>query len=315
MRDQSAQLAQSPAVAIINVERRNTGSVQLPNRGYQMKTASFAVPFVLLVGFALTAEAQNAGQATHWRLTIAAPESAFSDMKVRDGVRTLRYRNRTGVLSTTQWPLILRFESRRAVGFVAHATAEEQSREALVLKDPDDCLNLASLVEDLFLTAFDPACVGRAEDETYIEVQTDKFDTFELSDNRSTGNDAVRQRLVDDAYEDGVLLNTPYLALNQGQPTAVGPMTGGPASGDPNGPELDGYGYGADDDFASLVVMADVGGARIFDLDFNHVPGVIRNLAGFVNVVSVELLDGKGQTAITATTHPLAGLFEPIAVF
>jgi hypothetical protein len=45
------------------------------------------------------------------------------------------------------------------------------------------------------------------------------------------------------------------------------------------------------------------------------VQGVIRNLAGFVNVVSDELLDGKGQTVITATTHPLAGVFEPIAVF
>lgn len=280
-----------------------------------MKTASAMVALALLVGFALQAEAGTSSQAARGRLTIAAPESAVTDNKVRHGIRTLRYRNRIGVLPTTQWPLILRFESRTAVGFVAHVTAEEQSREALVLRDPDDCLNLASLVEDLLLPAFDPACTGLAEDETYIEVQTDKFDTFELSDNRSTGNDAVRQRLVDDAYEDEVLLNTPYLALNQGQIMAVGPMTGGPASGDPTGPELDGYGYGTDDDFASLVVMADIGGARIFDLDFNHVPGVIRNLAGFVNIVSAELLDGKGQTAITATTHPLAGLFEPIAVF
>jgi hypothetical protein len=228
---------------------------------------------------------------------------------------TLHYRNRVGVLSTTQWPLILRLESRTAVGFAASVTADQRKREALVLRDPDGCLNLASLVADLQLPAFDPDCSGLAEDETYVEVQTEKFDTFELVDNRQTGNDSLRERLVDDEYADGVLLNKPYLALKQNKPTEVGPKTGGPATGDPDRPELDGYGYGTDDDMASLVLMADIGGARVFDLDFNHAPGVIRNMAGFVNVVSAELLDGKGNTAITATTHPLAGLFEPIAVF
>lgn len=236
-------------------------------------------------------------------------------VRYRDQVKTYQYKNRSGALSTVQWPLIMRFESRTAEGFAESVTADGQKREALVLEDPDGCLNLASLVGDLLLPSFDPDCAGLPEDETFIEVQTEKFDTFELSDNLQTGNDFVRARLVDDVYTDGALLNTPYLALKQGKINAVGPKTGGPASNDPEHPELDGYGYGADDDFVSLVIMADVGGARVFDLDFNRVPGVIRNMAGFVNVVSAELLDGKGQTAITATMHPLAGVFEPIAVF
>lgn len=280
-----------------------------------MKPIIFAVTITILSLSPVIAGGNSWHKRIDARLTIAAPESRFARTYYRDGVRTLRYQNRRGTLATTQWPLILRFESRTAIGFAASATADGRKREALIIRDPDGCPNLASLVDDLLLPAFDPDCAGRYEDETYIEVQTEKFDTFELKDNRQTGNDVIREQLVDDLYIDGALLNTPYLALKQNKITAVGPKTGGPDMGDPDHPELDGYGYGADDDFVSLVIMADIGGARVFDLDFNHVKGVIRNVAGFVNVVSAELLDGKGQTAITAITHPLAGLFEPIAAF
>lgn len=272
-----------------------------------MKSLFVTASIVLLAGFPASSDATNRHHRTDARLTIAVPESSYARVRNRHGIRTLQYRNRRGVLATTQWPFTLRFESTTAVGFAASATADNQKREALVLTDPDDCLNLASLVGDLMLPSFDPGCAGRAEDETWIEVQTEKFDTFELEDNRQTGNDFVRARLIDDQYMDGMLLNTPYLALKQGKITAVGPKTGGDVP--------DGYGYGTDDDLVSLVIMADIGGARVFDLDFNHVPGVIRNIGGFVNVVSAELLDGRNQTAVTATIHTLAGLFEPIAVF
>jgi len=280
-----------------------------------MKAFYFAVSLTLLAASLVHAGDFKRPGGDDARLTIVAPEVSYVSYRVRDRVHTSEYNNRLGALASTQWPLILRFESRTAVGFAASATADERKREALVLDDPDDCFNLASLVDDFMLPSFDPDCAGRAEDETYIEVQTEKFDSFELRDNRQTGNDVIRDQLVDDVYQDGALLNTPYLALKKGKINPVGPKTGGPVSGDPEQPELDGYGYGTDDDFVSLVILADVGGARVFDLDFNQVPGVVRNLAGFVNVVSAELLDGRGQTAITATIHPLAGLFEPIAVF
>jgi len=241
------------------------------------------------------------------RLTIVAPESSHVRTKIRDGVRSLQYRNRYGALATAQWPFILRLESRSALGYAESATADERKREALVFEDPDGCLNLASLVDDFMLPAFDADCAGLPEDEIYTEVQTEKFDSFELEDNRQTGNDVIRDLLVDDAYVDGALLNTPYLKLKGGKINAVGPKTGEGL--------LDGYGYGPDDDAAGFVVMADIGGARVFDRDFNLVPGVIRNMGGFFNTISSELLDGKRQTAITATMHPLAGVFEPIAVF
>jgi len=77
---------------------------------------------------------------------------------------------------------------------------------------------------------------------------------------------------------------------------------------------LDGYGYGVDDDLASLVLIANVGGARVFDENFDLDPTVIRNMAGFINTVSAEDLDAKSQTAITASMHILAGVFEPIAI-
>lgn len=272
-----------------------------------MKTFLATAVLILLVGTPVSSNATDRHHRVDARLTIAVPESSGVSVRRRDGITTLKYRNRGGALGTTQWPLILRLESTTAIGFAASATADEQKREALVFEDPDNCLNLASLVDDLMLPAFDPDCAGRAEDETWIEVQTEKYDTFELEDNRQTGNDFIRERLLDDPYMDGALLNTPYLALKQGKITAVGPKTGEDLS--------DGYGYGTDDDLVSAVIMADIGGARVFDLDFNHVPGVIRNMGGFLNVVSAELLDGRNQTAITATLHTLAGVFEPIAVF
>ena len=83
------------------------------------------------------------------RLTFAAPESSFVRVRVRDRIRTHQYVNRRGELATTQWPLILRFESRTAVGFAASATAEGQKREALIMRDPDGCPNLFSLVDGL----------------------------------------------------------------------------------------------------------------------------------------------------------------------
>lgn len=277
-----------------------------------MKTIMVTVMLTLMLGLPIR------GDSTHWsprpdlRLTIAAPDSSYVRAQRRYGIKTLKYVNRSGIRSTTQWPLIFRLESRTAVGFVAKKS-QNQEREALVLTDPDECFNLSSLLDDLMPSVFDPTCPF--EDETYIEVQTEKFDTFEEFDNDTTGNDAIRARLVDDKFSDPEPRNTPYLRMFNGSIKEVGPKTGGrpdPMVSKPD--ELDGYGYGADDDLASFVIMADVGGARVFDENFDLVPGVLRNMGGFLNTVSGEELDGRGQTAITASMHILAGVFEPIAV-
>jgi hypothetical protein len=221
-----------------------------------MKTSILTAFFVFLFGFPLLGSANGHGQRPDLRLTIATPESSYVRVRRRHGVKTLQYVNRSGVLSTTQWPLIFRIESRTAVGFVAKKV-QNQEREALILTDPDDCLHLGSLLDDFIPSVFDSTC--SLEDETYIEVQTEKFDTFGEFDNDTTGNDVIRARLVDDEYSDPEPRNTPYLKMFNGSIKEVGPKTGGrPPPPDPmneSPDELDGYGYGADDDLASLVRM------------------------------------------------------------
>ncbi len=247
-------------------------------------------------------------------LTIETPNATSFDVTYDNGIATLAYITDGDILTTTQWPLVLEIKTPTAVGFVAKR-AQNSEREALVLTDPDECFNLFSLVDDLMLASFDAECAGLSEDESYIEIQTEKHDTFGVFDNDTTGNDAVRARLIDDPFSKSPPRNTPYLKLFDGKTKPVGPKTGGrpdPAQAKPDG--LDGYGYGADDDLASLVVMADVGGARVFDKNFDLTPGVIRNMAGFVNTVSTVDLDGQGLTIITAYFHVLAGVFEPIAL-
>lgn len=281
-----------------------------------MKILPITTALTLLIIAPAQSDANNRHFRSDVRLSIEAPEARWSRTRNRHGIRSVRYLNRRGVLSTTQWPLIFRIESRTAVGFVARKS-QNQEREALVLTDPDECFHLGSLLDDLMPPVFDANC--SFEDETHIEIQTEKFDTFEEFDNDTTGNDAIRARLIDEKFSDPEPRNTPYLRMSDGKVKTVGPKTGGrppsppdPANSKPD--ELDGYGYGADDDLASFVLMADFGGARVFDENFDLVPGVIRNMAGFLNTVSAEDLDGKGQTAITASMHILAGVFEPIAV-
>jgi hypothetical protein len=272
---------------------------------------------VLLLGIPTLAQASHREQKSDLRLTIAAPESRHVRVRRRHGIKTIKYINRSGVLSATHWPLVFRIESRTAVGFAAKKSMN-QEREAMVLTDPDECFHLGSLLDDVEPPVFDFTCPF--EDETYIELQTEKFDGFGVFDNPTTGNDAIRARLVDEPFSGPEPRNTPYLRMFNGSVKSVGPKTGGPLpSPDPMNPnnkpdQLDGYGYGADDDLASMVLIADVGGARVFDENFDLVPGVVRNIAGFISMVSAEDIDGRGQTAITASMHVLAGVFEPIAI-
>lgn len=245
------------------------------------------------------------------KLTLKAPGASYTRIRRSNGITTFDYRNRGGLLTTTQWPLIMRLESGSALAFVKEFF-NKQNREALVLRDPDDCLVLTSLIDDIVglnKTVFDENCVGLPEDETYLEVQTEKFDTFELVDNQNTGNDSIQARLIDNECGDNPeTRNVACLRMEDGKLKPVGPKTGEEVS--------DGYGYGADDDASGMVVMFDIGGARVFDpITFDQNPYVLRNMAGLINTVSEELLTGWRKTAITMTTHTLAGFAEPIAVF
>ena len=61
--------------------------------------------------------------------------------------------------------------------------------------------------------------------------------------------------------------------------------------------------------------MANIGAARAFDENFDAVPGgVIRNMGGFINSVSQELLNNRGGSSITVWMQMIAGMVEPIAL-
>ena len=215
--------------------------------------------------------------------------------------------NFKGLTTTTGWSLVLRIEVPDSIAILE--TPEEPTvpvgkREAIVYKDPDGCLDMRHFP---IINAGTPYEDCSGPDESFIEFTTERFDNFDVADGQ-TGNFQVRDRLVDDLFAPGVLLNKPYLRNTAGSIVAVPrPQTGADLK--------DGFGYGPDDDLPGLVVMANIGAARAFDENFDAVPGgVIRNMGGFINSVSQELLNNRGGSSITAWMQMIAGMVEPIAL-
>ena len=224
------------------------------------------------------------------RLSIAAPDAGFFQ----------------GQTTPTGWALVLRLDVPDSVAIVeAPEEAPSGRREAIVYSDPDGCLDLRHFP---ITNAGQPyeTCAGGA-DEKFLEFTTERFDTFDIVDT-NTGNFQVRAKLVDDAFAPGVLLNKPYLRNTAGNIVAVPrPQSGGAL--------LDGYGFGPDDDIPGLVLMANLGVARVFDENFDRTSRTVRNLAGFVTSVAQELLTRRDGSALTVSMHVPAGVFEPIALF
>jgi len=279
-----------------------------------MRKATIITPNIMigatLAALLAAAEAPAGHRHEPIRLTVQSPGAHHVRFGWDGGVRTLRYRYRDGALSTTQWGLSLRAEARNAEGFF-QKFALGQNREALVLDDPDGCIHLGSLLADMSppIPTFDFNCVDKAEDELYLQVQTERSDNFDVTDNSNDGNDVIRARLIDDSCNSMPPRNVACLPKQSGNGfTVVGPNTGKDLS--------DGYGYGADDDYAGLVLMADIGAARVFDKhSFDLTPGIIRNMAGLIPTVSTELKTGRGKTAIMSYMHTIGAVFEPIVIF
>jgi hypothetical protein len=213
-----------------------------------------------------------------------------------------------GLTTTTGWSLMLRIEVPGSVAILE--SPEEQTmpvgrREAIVFDDPDGCIDMRNFP---ILNPGTPYEDCSGPDESFIEFTTERFDNFDVAD-AQTGNFQVRDRLVDDAFAPGVLLNKPYLRNTAGEIVPVPrPQTGDALK--------DGFGYGPDDDLPGLVVMSNLGAARVFDENFDAAPRrVIRNMGGFINSVSQELLTRRGGSAITAWMQMISGMVEPIALF
>jgi len=216
--------------------------------------------------------------------------------------------NFQGLTTTTGWALVLRIEVPDSIAVLEspeEPTVPVGRREAIVFKDPDGCIDMRHFPIIRAGTPYED-CSG--PDESFIEFTTERFDNFDVPD-AQTGNFQVRERLVDEDFVPGELLNKPYLRNTAGSIVAVPrPQTGGTL--------LDGFGYGPDDDLPGLVIMTNLGAARAFDENFDAVPGdgIIRNMGGFINSVSQELLTKRGGSAITAWMQMIAGMVEPIAL-
>ncbi len=237
----------------------------------------------------------------------------------------VRHNNSGGFVEGRDWNLEFRLTVENALGFV-EITGLGDRREALVISDPDDCLEF-----DLGHTAtfdpnlsgpFDDACFDGVADEVYIPFRSDPNDRSGVDDIDQCDFMLEEPRLEDDppttaaADSNKAYLLAPDQAIPDGSPPiarAMGPLTGGQTIGDC-------YGYGQDEDLPGLVVMADVGAARVFDQNFDIIeitPGVrrIRNLAGFTSTVTRELKDRFGRSHVVAHMQVERGMLEPLVVF
>ena len=221
-------------------------------------------------------------------------ESRYRNPPVHVTIQAPQSGDFKGLTTTAGWSLVLRIDAPRSVAIVE--TPEEPTqpvgrREAIVLTDPDGCLDMRNFPITNAGTPYED-CNG--PDETFLEFTTERIDSFDLVD-AQTGNFQVRNALVDDAFVPGVPLNKPYLRIDSGEILAVPrPQTGGATQ--------DGYGYGPDDDLPGLVIMANIGAARVFDEDFDRTPvRAIRNMGGFINSVSQELRTKRGGSALEAS--------------
>ena len=202
--------------------------------------------------------------------------------------------------------------------------------DTLILTDPDECLDLshavpASVFPNTVVSPFE-SCPG-GQDETFVNFNVDPYDGPNVED--SGGGYcrlAIRDRLItDSASELPETSNAVYVDPgNGGTAFQVGPNTGitGVLAGTPTGGNdgsiydqvsttFDCFGYGTDDDVPGLVVLADIGAARIFDQNMVQTPGLLRNMAGLVSSVAFEMLDENGDSAIVARMR-VDGALNPI---
>jgi len=222
-----------------------------------------------------------------------------------------RAKGASSLLTAGNYTIALQLRAQDAAAFV-----DDLSFEAMVLTDPDACIDMSHFSS---IGPFE-TCSG-GPNETYLAFRSERFDQPSVVD---ACDPAVSQRLVDDLFNPANVLNLnkPYLIAGNVSGTAgstdgilelrpVGPGTGGNASA-PNSQDC--YGLAADDDLPGLVLMADMGGMIVFDEDFNRVGARIRNFAGMLNSVTIELLDRADRSSIMAFLRVPDGLLEPLTL-
>ena len=244
-----------------------------------------------------------------------------TDPPVRLSIREpVKHNKNGGIVGGRDWNLEFRMRAEDALGFV-ELQGNAERHEALVISDPDDCLEF-DLGHPVYPGPFDPTCANSGPDEVFIPFRSDPNDRSGVDDIDQCDFVDEEPLLKDDpssiAPENSnkaYLLAPDQFMLDSSAPIArpMGPLTGGETIGDC-------YGYGRDEDIPGLVVMADVGAARVFDQNFDIIevqPGVrrIRNLAGFTSTVTREASDRLGRSHVVAHMQVERGMLEPLVVF
>ena len=260
-------------------------------------------------------------------------------MSIREPVK---HNKSGGFLEGRDWNLEFRLTVENAVGFV-ELLGNAVTKEILVISDAEngDCLEFDGghpTYNGGTGLPLDQGCGDGVSDEVFFRFRSDPSDRPGLQDFDNCGSDVDDddERLTDDDPNGPIaenMRNKAYLlARNQAFPSPmetpvarpVGPRTGGVAPNPPNDPtqafRLDCYGYDYDEDLEGLVIMADVGAARVFDQNFNLLQGPngydrIRNMAGLISTVTRELADRRGRSHVVAHLQVERGMFEPLVVF
>lgn len=227
-------------------------------------------------------------------------------------IRLPRALGEQSTLTGGNYTITLQLRVPDAVAFV-----DDLGSEAMVIKDPDHCIDMSHFSS---IGPFE-TCPG-GPDESFIAFRSERSDQPALFDSCAP---AVRERLVDDEFDPSNILdlNKPYLIAGNVSGSGgstdgilelrpVGASTGGTAASTSDFEDC--YGLADDDDLPGLVLMADVGPMRVFDENFDLEGSRIRNFAGMLNSVTIELFDRRAGSSIMAFLRVPDGLLEPITL-
>ncbi len=239
------------------------------------------------------------------------PIPAAAQAPIQLSMSLPRARGAQSTLTAGNYTIALHLTVQDAAAFV-----EDIGLEAMVLEDPDGCIDMSHFST---IGPFE-TCSG-GPNETFVAFRSERFDQPAVVDSCTP---AANSRLIDDAYSPFRIasLNKPYLRAGNVSGSGgntdgilgirpVGAFTGGTASSTNSG---DCYGLAADDDLPGLVLMANIGPLRVFNTNFNLVGSRIRNFAGMLNSVTIEFLDQQDRSAIVAFLRVPDGLLEPLTL-
>lgn len=240
----------------------------------RISTSASTVAFAIVC--ALTSHAINAAQ-PWYELQIVLPPASNGQVTTQ---------------LTGGWPLVIR--ATAPGGAPTYSLGEYSGPLAVVASDPGGCF------DDLISS--DPgACLSEPSDAVYTYLWIDG-DAPAVAD-PSGGDPALIGSLVDSAGGGGPV----FFGLVGGSETSV---TAGPDTG---GAVLDGYGYGANDDWPQLVLLSNRGVGVVLDEHFNRGPTEERrNLAALLEWVAYDLADAKGRSVVSSGTTVPYTMFSPL---